>query len=121
MMRRLTAHAGPGRLTTTLLAAAPVAGAAATATPAEPALAGQGTHTQAPRAKDQPVATYSGMTESQRAGLRAIARDTWKFYGADIDPATNLPMDNITFAAAQEPGRQPDRPDELRALLRRQG
>ena len=28
----------------------------------------------------------------------AIARDTWKFYGADVDQATSLPMDNITFA-----------------------
>ena len=24
--------------------------------------------------------------------------DTWKFYQADIDPATHLPMDNLTFA-----------------------
>jgi len=85
-------------LVTTLLAAALVAGGAATAIPAEPALAGQGTQTHAPAAKDQPVATYSGLTQSQRAGLRAIASDTWKFYGADIDPATSLPMDNITFA-----------------------
>lgn len=44
------------------------------------------------------VASYSGLTQSQRANLRAIARDTWKFYGADIDQATNLPMDNLTFA-----------------------
>src|SRR5260370_26614602 len=28
----------------------------------------------------------------------AIARDTWKFYGADVDRAPSLPMDNITFA-----------------------
>jgi hypothetical protein len=28
----------------------------------------------------------------------SIAGDTWKFYTADIDPATSLPMDNLTFA-----------------------
>ena len=28
----------------------------------------------------------------------AEAWDTWKFYGADVDQATSLPMDNITFA-----------------------
>ena len=27
-----------------------------------------------------------------------IARDSWNFYKTDIDPATNLPMDNVTFA-----------------------
>ena len=45
-----------------------------------------------------PVAGYSGLTSAQRADLLSIARDTWKFYGVDIDPATNLPMDNVTFA-----------------------
>jgi hypothetical protein len=45
-----------------------------------------------------PVAAYTGLSPSERADLRSIAADTWKFYGADIDPATNLPMDNLTFA-----------------------
>ncbi|HEX6525166.1 MAG TPA: glucoamylase family protein [Streptosporangiaceae bacterium] len=45
-----------------------------------------------------PVPAYHGLSDSQRATLLGIARDTWKFYGADIDPATNLPMDNLTFA-----------------------
>jgi len=44
------------------------------------------------------VAAYTGLSPSQRADLLSIARDTWKFYGADVDPATNLPMDNLTFA-----------------------
>ena len=43
-------------------------------------------------------APYGGLSSSQRASLLAIARDTWKFYGADVDQATSLPMDNITFA-----------------------
>ena len=53
------------------------------------------------RAAGSPVSPYSGLnplTSSQQASLLAIARDTWKFYGADVDQATSLPMDNITFA-----------------------
>jgi Putative glucoamylase/Protein of unknown function (DUF3131) len=49
-----------------------------------------------------PVAAYHGLSPAQRAGLLSIARDTWKFYGADIDPATNLPMDNLTFAGGSD-------------------
>jgi hypothetical protein len=45
-----------------------------------------------------PVAPYTGLTGAQRANLFAIARDTWKFYSVDIDPATHLPMDNVTYA-----------------------
>ena len=32
------------------------------------------------------------------AALYSIAADTWKFYAADVDPNTNLPMDNLTWA-----------------------
>ena len=45
-----------------------------------------------------PVAGYGGLTSAQRANLLGIARDTWKFYGVDVDPVTHLPMDNVTFA-----------------------
>jgi hypothetical protein len=48
-----------------------------------------------------PVSPYGGLNPlsvSQRASLLAVARDTWKFYGPDVDQATSLPMDNITFA-----------------------
>ena len=58
------------------------------------ALLAQGTA----RAAGNPVSPYGGLSSSQRASLLAIARDTWKFYGADVDPSTNLPMDNLTFA-----------------------
>jgi hypothetical protein len=44
------------------------------------------------------VAGYSGPTGAQRANLLNIASDTWKFYSVDVDPATHLPMDNVTFA-----------------------
>ncbi len=29
----------------------------------------------------------------------SIARDTWKFYRADVDPKTHLPLDNLTYAS----------------------
>jgi hypothetical protein len=45
-----------------------------------------------------PVARFDALTQAQRANLLAVARDTWNFYTADIDQATNLPMDNITYA-----------------------
>ncbi len=48
------------------------------------------------------VANYTGLTPAQRANLESIARDTWKFYDLDVDSATNLPMDNITFAGGSE-------------------
>jgi hypothetical protein len=59
------------------------------------ALASQGSSTAT---AGTPVAKYAGLSPSQRADLRAIARDSWKFYNVDIDPSTNLPMDNVTFA-----------------------
>jgi hypothetical protein len=36
-----------------------------------------------------------GLTAAQRAVLYGIAGDTWRFYGADVDPDTHLPLDNI--------------------------
>jgi Putative glucoamylase/Protein of unknown function (DUF3131) len=45
-----------------------------------------------------PVATFDALNQAQRANLLAIARKTWNFYTVDVDSATNLPMDNITFA-----------------------
>jgi hypothetical protein len=38
------------------------------------------------------------LSSSQRADLRAIARDTWRFYAVDVNPHTALPMDNVTYA-----------------------
>ena len=34
-------------------------------------------------------------TRAQKAVLRGIAQDTWRFYGADVDPVTHLPLDNL--------------------------
>jgi hypothetical protein len=44
------------------------------------------------------VMPYDGLSATQKAALREIAQDTWKFYGVDVDPNTNLPLDNVTFA-----------------------
>src|SRR5271165_4161843 len=44
------------------------------------------------------VGPYRGLTVTQRATLLGIARDTWKFYAADVDPGTHLPLDNLTYA-----------------------
>ncbi|MFL6078240.1 MAG: glucoamylase family protein [Mycobacteriales bacterium] len=64
-----------------LLAASPVPARAAT-----PGGAGGG------------VAAYGGLPAGERAALRGIARDSWRFYAVDVDPATHLPLDNLTFA-----------------------
>ena len=79
------------------LAAAALAGVA-TSGPAAGALAAQSAPARPAARAGRPVASFPGLTRSQRSDLLAIARDTWKFYGADIDPSTHLPMDNLTFA-----------------------
>jgi Putative glucoamylase/Protein of unknown function (DUF3131) len=38
------------------------------------------------------AATFSAR---QRSVLYGIARDTWRFYAADVDPVTHLPLDNL--------------------------
>ena len=44
------------------------------------------------------AAPNAALTAAQRADLMSVARDTWNFYAADVDPATHLPMDNLTYA-----------------------
>jgi hypothetical protein len=43
----------------------------------------------------QPVLSYPPISAAQRHTLMRIARDTWDFYAADVDPNTHLPMDNF--------------------------
>ena len=43
----------------------------------------------------QPAAAQDGLTAQQRAVLYGIAKDTWRFYGQDVDPNTHLPLDNL--------------------------
>jgi hypothetical protein len=79
----------------TLIAAA---GAAAILIVAAPA----GAATQRSRSAAATVTSPSGFqgatasfTPHQKAVLRGIARDTWRFYAADVDPNTHLPLDNL--------------------------
>src|SRR5262245_41646989 len=44
------------------------------------------------------VKSFTGLTGSQQADLMSIARHSWQFFAADVDPTTHLPMDNLTFA-----------------------
>jgi hypothetical protein len=37
----------------------------------------------------------SQLSSQQRAALLGMARDTWAFFAKDVDPTTNLPLDNI--------------------------
>jgi Putative glucoamylase/Protein of unknown function (DUF3131) len=45
---------------------------------------------------DSPLSVpASPLSAQQQATLHQIAADTWRFYGADVDPVTNLPLDNL--------------------------
>lgn len=46
----------------------------------------------APAAQAQP---RGDLTVHQRAVLRHIAKDTWRFFEQDVDPTTHLPLDNL--------------------------
>lgn len=50
---------------------------------------------QPTRDETRPVLSYPPIPTAQRMALMQIARDTWRFYGADVDPKTHLPMDNF--------------------------
>jgi Putative glucoamylase/Protein of unknown function (DUF3131) len=41
------------------------------------------------------LADRGQLSAHQRAVLRGIAADTWKFYAADVDRTTDLPLDNL--------------------------
>ncbi|HEY8763855.1 MAG TPA: glucoamylase family protein [Solirubrobacteraceae bacterium] len=43
----------------------------------------------------RPVHRSEGLSAHQRAVLQGVARDTWRFYASDVDPATHLPLDNL--------------------------
>jgi hypothetical protein len=36
-----------------------------------------------------------GLSSRERSVLYGVARDTWKFYAADVSPVTHLPLDNL--------------------------
>src|SRR5579863_1790656 len=50
---------------------------------------------QSTRGAIEPILSYPPIPGAQRMALMQIARDTWRFYAADVDPNTHLPMDNF--------------------------
>jgi Putative glucoamylase/Protein of unknown function (DUF3131) len=50
---------------------------------------------QSTRGAILPILSYPPIPAAQRMELMRIARDTWGFYAADVDPNTHLPMDNF--------------------------
>src|SRR5437899_320310 len=46
----------------------------------------------------------NGLTPGQQQVLQSIARQTWRFFDADTDPNTHLPMDNIGLYGAPARG-----------------
>jgi len=48
------------------------------------------------------VANYTGLATAQQQNLMDIAKQSWKFFAADVDPTTHLPMDNVTYAAGSK-------------------
>jgi hypothetical protein len=71
----------------------PVRYGALAATVAATVLAGGQPAVAHPAPGDLP--SPSGLSQQQRAVLLGIARDTWAFFGKDVDPTTHLPLDNI--------------------------
>jgi hypothetical protein len=57
---------------------------------------------QSTRGATEPILSYPPIPEAQRVELIRIARDTWRFYAADIDPNTHLPMDNFGANSKRE-------------------
>ena len=50
------------------------------------------------------AASSGELNGAQRAALYAIAAQTWRFFDADLDPNTHLPLDNIGFNGAPARG-----------------
>jgi hypothetical protein len=80
----LTHRRGYGRALRRVAAVVAAAGLAAAAMAPAPASAAPGTS-----------AAAGALSSQQRSTLRQIAQDTWRFYGADVDPVTHLPLDNL--------------------------
>ncbi|HEY1640073.1 MAG TPA: glucoamylase family protein [Streptosporangiaceae bacterium] len=80
-------------MTAAAAAALPGTGAAARASAGPPPAARAAAASQA--AASRPDVEGRALTGAQRAVLGGIARDTWKFYAADVDPGTHLPLDNL--------------------------
>jgi hypothetical protein len=72
-----------------------IAAAVAAAILVVAAPAGAATGAGGPKQTVEPAKPGAAFSTQQRGALLGIARDTWKFYAADVDPGTNLPLDNL--------------------------
>jgi len=64
-----------------------------------------------PNAGLDPLSVGAALTLPERASLCRLAASTWQFFGADLDQATGLPMDNIGFDGAPATGPYANPPD----------
>lgn len=48
----------------------------------------------------QPAVSQGSLTPAQQVVLAQIARQTWGFFDADVDPTTHLPLDNLGLDGA---------------------
>jgi Putative glucoamylase/Protein of unknown function (DUF3131) len=70
---------------------------------AQPAIAASsGGHHGGHRGGHGGVANFTGLTPAQQRNLMGIAKQSWKFFAADTDPTTHLPMDNLTYAGGSK-------------------
>jgi hypothetical protein len=81
-------------LTVALTAATPASAGAAAGAGAAAAARSSGAAALA-SAGAEGLGSASDLSAQQRSALYGIAADTWKFFGADVDPTTHLPMDNL--------------------------
>jgi hypothetical protein len=49
----------------------------------------------------------SGLSQGQQQALYAIAKQTWRFFDADTDPNTHLPMDTSVYTERRPKGLTP--------------
>jgi hypothetical protein len=82
-----------GRAAARTLPAAAACALIAVATVITPAHADAGA--RAASAPAIPGSSGPPLSVQQRVVLQQIAADTWRFFGADVDPVTRLPLDNL--------------------------
>jgi len=64
-----------------------------------------------PNADLDPLTVGAALSFQERESLCRLAARTWQFFGADLDQATGLPMDNIGFDGAPASGAYVNPPD----------
>jgi hypothetical protein len=84
-------------LATVAVAVTVVVAVAATTTPAFAGAAASGPRQGPPSCITTACPDTTALTPAQQAVLYGIAEDTWKFFAADTNPYTHLPMDSVSM------------------------